>query len=163
MGALSRNGAAHKLARGAPGEACAGAIGHRPARRSILAPHPALPAALRGHLIQHREQITIVQFADIGFMTLGYTSDLQMRDASGGQPLTDLHRYIAFDDLAVIEIHLHAHIRLADFINKRVRLILAAHEVAGVVALIEGLDQQRDAKWRSAAGGLAKIRNLGGP
>jgi len=56
--------------------------------------------------IDEIEQIRIGKLAFAGLVPVGHTGDLHVAHAR--QELFDLARHIALDDLAMIEIHLHA-------------------------------------------------------
>ena len=87
----------------------------------------------------------MVQFAEIGLVPIRHTGDLQVADAAGGQVLAQLHRHVALDDLAVVQIHLHAQVGRVHVGEDFVRVVLPVQQVAGDVALVDRFDQQLDA------------------
>src|SRR5436190_24031557 len=70
--------------------------------RPVLASDPAVVA----QCVDDVEQVVVVQLAEVGLMPLGHAGDLQVADAAGGQVAAQPHRDVAFDDLAVVEVHL---------------------------------------------------------
>ena len=82
----------------------------------------------------HVEQVGVVHLAGVGLVPLGHAGDLQVADAAGGQVRAQLHRQVALDDLAVVEVHLHLEVGRADLGQHGVRLVLAVEEVARDVA-----------------------------
>ena len=96
-------------------------------------------------------------------MPLRHAGDLEVADAAGGQVLADLHRHVAFDDLAVVQVHLHLHVGLADLGHQFVRMVLPVEEEAGDVARVDRLQQQVHALPRGLARGPAQVGDVGGP
>ena len=67
---------------------------------------------------------------------------------------------IAFDDLRVIEIHLHLEVGLGHLFDNRVRIRLRIQEVAWNVARIDRLDQQRALRLGKLARGESEILHV---
>ena len=74
-------------------------------------------------------------------MSLGHTSNLEMTYASSRKVFTNFHGDITFDDLAVVQVHLHFEVGCADFFNDAVRLVLAVQIKAWYVARVDGFNQ----------------------
>ena len=106
--------------------------------RSVFAADVALPTTLGTDLIDDVKQVGMMKFADVGFMALRHAGDLKMAHTPGGQIGRDLAGDIALDDLAVVEVHLHLHIGLADFFDDGMRVSLPVQEKMGNVAGIDG-------------------------
>src|SRR5579864_8563078 len=115
--------------------------------RPVLAADPAGIA----ELVQEIEQIGEVDLALIGLVPAGNIGDLHMRVAAPEVPR--VLREVALGDLAVIEIELQPDIWALDAIEKADRRLRRSEEIAGIVARIERLDQQCDARRRGAIGG----------
>ena len=92
-------------------------------------------------------------------MALGHARDLDMADA--GDVLAQLHREIALDDLAVIEIHLHLEVKCADFRADGVRLVLAVEEKTRNVAGVDRLDHDGDAGRGRLSRRIVEIAHIG--
>ena len=84
----------------------------------------------------------------LGFVALRHARDLDMADARvrALHVALQLHRDIAFDDLAVVDVELHLQIRRADFVADRLRVVLTVQEEAGDVAGVDRLDHDADAR-----------------
>jgi hypothetical protein len=78
----------------------------------------------------------------------------------GAREVTDMRSEITFGDLAVIEIKLELEVVTPDFAQDRYGLGSRVEEIAGVVAFVERLDQQRDSIGRGAVGGTAQIADI---
>jgi len=91
-------------------------------------------------------------------VTVGNAGDLHMRDA-GQEPL-DLARDVALDDLAVVEIHLHAERGRAHRAADRVRLVLTVQEIARNVAGVDRLDGQRAPTFARDGRGAPEIGHI---
>ena len=85
-----------------------------------------------------------------------------MPDPAAGQVVPQLHRHVAFDDLAVVQVHLHLQIRRADGLHDAVRLVLPVQQVAGDVAAVDRLDQHLAADGGSLPGGPGQVGLVGG-
>src|SRR5512140_103048 len=131
-----------------PAQAGRGAAGLSAAAGLVLASDPAFPVALSRHLVDDAEQVLVVQLANIRFMALGHPGQLEVADMSGRQVLPDLHRHIALDDLAVVQVHLHLEVGGAYLSDEGVRGILPIEVEARNVAGVDRLDQQVDALAR---------------
>ena len=113
-------------------------------------------------MVQQAEQVGVVDLADVGFVAFGHACDLHMPHAARGQVLADLHGEVAFDDLAVVEVHLDLDVGLGNVGQQRMGLVLAAQEEAGHVAAIDGLQQDGDAVGRGQPCGVAHVGDVGG-
>src|SRR5438067_310958 len=114
--------------------------------RAVFAADPAVVT----ELVEEREEIRIIDLAHVRLVTVGNAGDLHVPHAR--DVLAQLHREIAFDDLAVVEVHLHLQVRRADVGADGVRLVLAVEEVAGNVARVDWLDDDANA----GGGGLGR-------
>ncbi len=74
-------------------------------------------------------------------MASGNAGDLDVADVR--RVPAQLLRQVALDDLRVIEVHLHLEIARADLVADRVCLRLRGEQIAGEVARIDRLDQDR--------------------
>jgi hypothetical protein len=104
------------------------------------------------------EQVGVVDFAHIGLVALGHAGDLEVADVAGGQVLAHLHGQVAFDDLAVVQVHLHLDVGRADLGDQRMGLVLAVQEEAGHVAGVDGLDQHVAMPYRRRLSSAAQRR-----
>ena len=77
----------------------------------VFTPNPSI----KPQLINQREQIRIVNFANIGFMPFRHAGYLDVAYLAGGQVAAQVHREVAFDDLAVVQVHLHFEVEGAYF------------------------------------------------
>ena len=95
-------------------------------------------------------------------MPVGHACNLDVAHIAGGQVLAQLHRQIAFHNLAVVQVHLHLEVGRARVGNHLVRVVLAVQEKAGNVALVDRLDQHFDALPRRLGGGPTQSADVGG-
>src|SRR5690606_25947875 len=95
--------------------------------------------------------------SQVGFVALGHARDLQVPDAPGGQVAAQLGGQVAFDDLAVVEVHLNLEVGQADHVQDAVRLVLAVQEEAGHVPLVDGFDEQVATGSRGLFGRPAQV------
>ena len=65
---------------------------------------------------------------------------VQMADVAGRQIEAQLLREVAFDDLAVVQVHLDLEVPRADLGDRRMRVVLAIEEEARHVARVDRLD-----------------------
>lgn len=91
-----------------------------------------------------------------------HAGDLQVPDPPGRQVLAQLHRHVAFDDLAVVEVELHLQVRCAEGLHDAVCLVLAVQEVAGHVAQVDRLDQHVPSGRSGTLGRPGDIPFVGG-
>src|SRR5216684_6543445 len=110
---------------------------HRPGARPILAADPSLVT----ELVQEIEQRVAVELPAVRLVAVGNASDLDVADVV--QRPAQLGRQIALDDLRVIEIHLHFHVRHADFLADGVRFSLRCEQITGYVARSDRLNGER--------------------
>ena len=61
----------------------------------------------------------------IGFVAIGYTGDLKVPNRAERQVLADFRGHVAFDDLAVVQVHLHLEVGSAYVGNDFVGVVLA--------------------------------------
>ncbi len=109
--------------------------------------------------IEHIEQVEVVDLADVGFVAVGVAGDLHMR-GDGEQPLRPLLQ-ITFRHLQVIEIELQAQMRRADLVDDRLHLVRGVGEVAWNVAMVDRLQNDRDAALGGAVADLLQVRHEG--
>ena len=93
-------------------------------------------------------------------MAVGHAGDLHMPDVV--EVLPEFHREIAFDDLRVIEIHLHLEVGFIHFFDDRMRVGLRVQEVARKIARVDRLDQQRAAALGELACGESQVVDVHG-
>src|ERR1019366_1827421 len=129
--------------------------GAGPAFGPVLAADPPGVA----ELVHESEQVGIVDLAQVGLMALGHARDLDMADA--GDVLAQLHREIALDDLAGIEIHLHLEVESADFRADGGRLVLAVEEKTRNVAGVDRLDHVGAAGRGRLSRRIVEIAHIG--
>src|SRR5439155_368694 len=111
--------------------------GGRAMRRPIFAADPAVVF----EIVEQPEQIFVIDLADVGLVSPRHTGNLNVSDVR--QPASDLLGQIAFDDLCVVEVHLHFEIGRADFRADRVCLGLRRQQVVRHVPRIQRFDQYR--------------------
>lgn len=78
-------------------------------------------------LIDEAEQVAVVHFTIVRLVALRHAGDLDMSHVL--QVLPEFHRDVAFDDLYVVEVHLHLEIGLAHRPADSVRLGLGVEEI----------------------------------
>ena len=106
-------------------------------RRPVFAADPAVVL----QFVEQPEQPRVVDLALVRLVAVGHAGNLEMPDMR--QPAPDLVGQVAFDDLRVIQVHLHAQVGHAHLLADRMRLALRRQQVVRHVARIDGLDQQR--------------------
>ena len=75
---------------------------------------------------------------------------------------TDFHGHVAFDDLAVIQVHLNLRVLRPDGGQHGERLVLAVQVESRDVALVDRFDQRRNAVRRQLGGGVLYIADIHG-
>ena len=101
------------------------------------------------------------ELAEVRLVTHGHAGDLEVAHAPRRQVAADLHGHVALDDLAVVQVHLHLHVGLADLVQQLVRVVLAIEEEAWDVARVDRLHQQLDARARGLFRGPAQVGHVG--
>src|SRR5260221_13694651 len=125
---------------------------------AVLTADPAVIA----ELVEQIEEIGVVHLAAVGFVAVGDAGDLDMGVASGEAAQTDGE--IALHDLAMIEVELQLDVVAADAVEDGERVARRVEGIAGDVARIDRLDQQRDAGRRDEGGVAAQSGDEhGGP
>ena len=74
-------------------------------------------------------------------MAHGHASDLEVPDPSRRQVLANLHRHVAFHDLAVVQIHLHLDIVHPNALHDLMRLRLVVQKESGDITGVDRLNQ----------------------
>ena len=136
----------------------------RPALGACRGPVLAADPSLVSQLVDEREQPRVVELPGIGLDTIRRTRDLEVPDVAfrAAQPVPELRRHVALDDLAVVEVELDLDVRGADLGHQRMRVGLAVERIAGVVSGIEWFHEQGDAGLGRARGRLAQVGDEGG-
>ena len=93
-------------------------------------------------------------------MAIRHAGDLEMGDMRDIG--ADFHRHVAFDDLAVIEVHLQRRIHRADRLQHRDRVVLTIEIEARNIAAIDRFQQDSDAMRGKLFGGVLDIADKGG-
>ena len=94
--------------------------------------------------IHRREYCRIIDLALVGLAAGRHRRDLGMPDDR--QIFLEAPDQIAADDLDVVEIELHAHVRRADLADEVGGVFDVAEEITRPVARIDRLDQERDVR-----------------
>ena len=140
------------------------AISLRPAKtcessaaRPILAGDPTRIA----QLVDEREQIGVVDFADIWFVSARVAGDLEVADVS--EMLANALGEIACHDLAVVQIHLQKQVVAAHRLDDLPRLGGGVEKVPGDVPhVVDRLDEEANAVRFQQLGSIAQIADVYG-
>ena len=132
-----------------PRQACRRALD-----RPVFAAYPAVVA----QLVEHLEQIAVIDFANVGLGAPRHVRDLHMADVRHVHP--QLLGQVALDDLRVVEVHLHLEVLRADLGPDRVRLRLRVQQITREVAGVDRLDHDRHALARRFGAGKAQVANV---
>ena len=95
-------------------------------------------------------------------MAVGHFGNLEMPHPACGQVLGNLGTQIAFDDLAVEQVHLHLHIRSPYRLHDAVRVVLAVEVKARHAAGVDGLHQHIAPCFGRFCSGPLQVADEGG-
>ena len=95
-------------------------------------------------------------------MPLGHAGDLEVTDLAGGQVLADFHGHVAFDNLAVVQVHLHLQIGGTDGRHDLMGMVLPVEKKPGHIARVDGLDQHVAPAAGGQLGSPAQIGHVQG-
>ena len=109
--------------------------------------------------IESGEDAAGVEFAAVGLVAIRAAGELHVRKAAAQRVRTRFD--VAFRYEGMVQVELQRNIRLRDRIDDRERLLRGRQDVARIIASVERLDQQRDARSRAAHRRTPQIRDQG--
>jgi hypothetical protein len=117
----------------------------------IFAANPASIA----EFVDEAEEIWVVDFTHIWFMSPRVSSDLKM--ANNLEMGANLLGQVTAHDLAMIQVHLQQQVVTPNFLNNLMRVISCIEEIPRHIAHIDRLDYELNTMWTQRLGGPTQI------